>query len=86
MGVVAAEAVVPPRETHWDALATATWRAGLVPHTRAVASEARPGPRGGKQGGVAIVCPAPQRLIEHRELIPGCAGEALVESASGTRA
>eukprot|EP00974_Lingulodinium_polyedra_P128029 11204454-Lingulodinium_polyedra.AAC.1 len=55
----------------------AAWKAGLILHTRVAASEARPGPRGGEQGGVAIICPGPQRLVEHRELVPGCAVEAL---------
>eukprot|EP00974_Lingulodinium_polyedra_P036304 3481340-Lingulodinium_polyedra.AAC.1 len=64
--------------THWDAPAAATWKVGLIPHARIAATEARPGPRGGKQGGVAIVCPAPQR---QRVLVPGCAVEALIESA-----
>eukprot|EP00974_Lingulodinium_polyedra_P129896 11211747-Lingulodinium_polyedra.AAC.1 len=42
---VATEAVVLLQETHWDALAAAAWRAGLIPHSRVAASEARPGPR-----------------------------------------
>eukprot|EP00974_Lingulodinium_polyedra_P008685 830052-Lingulodinium_polyedra.AAC.1 len=43
------------------------------PHTKVAASPARPGPRGAKQGGVAMVCPFPQRLLEHRTIVPGCA-------------
>eukprot|EP00974_Lingulodinium_polyedra_P015171 1468705-Lingulodinium_polyedra.AAC.1 len=50
---VATEAVVLLQETHWDSLAAVTWKANLIPHTRVAASKTTPGPRGGKQGGVA---------------------------------
>eukprot|EP00974_Lingulodinium_polyedra_P013006 1261981-Lingulodinium_polyedra.AAC.1 len=61
------------QETHWGTQAAAAWAAGLIPHTKVAASPARPGPRGGRQGGVAIICTAPQRLLEHRVIVPGCA-------------
>ena len=77
--------VVLLQETHWDGEAAATWGSGLLPHTELAHSLARPGPNGGPQGGVAIVCPGPRRVVGQRVLVPGCAVEATVAGPAGER-
>ena len=58
------------QETHWFESALGIWEAGTFLHTRVVAATTRPGNEGGPQGGVAIVCPIPHRVVEHATLVP----------------
>eukprot|EP00974_Lingulodinium_polyedra_P057017 5484821-Lingulodinium_polyedra.AAC.1 len=49
------------------------WASGVFPHTAVVQTCARQGPRGGAQGGAAILIPSPLELVSGNELVPGCA-------------
>ena len=40
---------------------------------------------GGPQGGVAIFAPRSFRVIEENEVVPGCCGAAILQSADGVR-
>ena len=69
--------VVLLQETHWTLAAAAQW-GGLFSAAQVAHSVARMGPRGGPQGGVAVVVPFPHRVIRTREIVPGCVLEVLV--------
>eukprot|EP00974_Lingulodinium_polyedra_P015492 1499846-Lingulodinium_polyedra.AAC.1 len=71
--MVDAGTVVLLQETHWTRATAAMWASGVFPHTAVVQTCARKGPRGGAQGGAAILIPAPLELIWGKEMIPGCA-------------
>ena len=75
--------VVLLQETHWTAAAAAQW-GGLFSAARVAHSVAREGPRGGPQGGVAVVVPLPHRILETREVVPGCVLE-VVFAVCGTQ-
>eukprot|EP00974_Lingulodinium_polyedra_P024534 2374746-Lingulodinium_polyedra.AAC.1 len=47
------------------------WASGVFHHTNVVHSNARRGPRGGPQGGVAVLVPAPLVLVRQEDLVPG---------------
>ena len=63
--------VVAIQETHWDPAAEQAWEA-LLPDTRIVSTGATVGPRGGPQGGVALVIPREHELLEWKVLKEGC--------------
>ena len=71
------------QETHWDGEAEAFWTSWLFAHTDIVSSPARDGPLGGLQGGVAILCPHPAKIIAHRIIVPGCIIEATIDRGDG---
>eukprot|EP00974_Lingulodinium_polyedra_P077316 7485333-Lingulodinium_polyedra.AAC.1 len=54
-----------------------------MPLTQVAASCPRPGPRGGRQTGVAITCPSPRRISHQRDIVPGCAVEATITNGDG---
>ena len=64
------KAVLCVQETHWSPADADIWEAGTG--VTVVSAIARPGPRGGPQGGVAILIPADVGLSESRPLVPGC--------------
>ena len=70
--------IIALQETHWDEAVAARWGA-LFPGSVVLAAPARPGPNGGRQGGVAIILPAGYRCVSHRTLYEGCALEVIVE-------
>ena len=74
--------VVLLQETHWDAEAAAIWSSGVLPHGAVAHSLSRPGPQGGPQGGVAVLCPGPKRVVARKELVPGCAVAATIAGPS----
>ena len=80
--VLRAGNVVLLQEAHWTP-ATATQWGGLFKATQVAHAVARVGPRGGPQGGVAVVVPHPHRVLGNRVLAPGCALEVMV-AARGT--
>ena len=57
--------VVLLQETHWTLAAAAQW-GGLFSAAQVAHSVARVGPRGGPQGGVAVVVPFPHKVIGTR--------------------
>ena len=57
---------------------------GLFSGAQVAHSVARVGPRGGPQGGVAVVVPFPRRIIKVREMVPGCVLEVVIV-VCGTR-
>ena len=63
--------VVLLQETHWTVAAAAQW-GGLFSAAQVAHSVARVGPRGGPQGGVAVVAPFPHQILGVREMVPGC--------------
>ena len=63
--------VVAIQETHRDPAAEQAWEA-LLPDTRIVSTGATVGPRGGPQGGVALVIPREHELLEWKVLKEGC--------------
>ena len=65
------------QELHWSAQDGGVW-AGLFPACQVVSSAARPGPRGGPQGGVAIVIPDTYEVLNKRTVVPGLYVEATV--------
>ena len=67
--------VVLLQETHWTDQSAAQW-GGHFPTASVISSSSRPGPRGGPQGGVAILVPRQFRVTGHREVVPGCCVEA----------
>ena len=67
--------IVVLQETHWTEQTQALWET-LFPGTQVVATNARPGPKGGPQGGVAILVPHPYDIVEQRVIVQGCAVEA----------
>ena len=70
-------AVAMLQETHGDGEAAALC-SGILPHVDVVHNLARPGPLGGLQGGVAILCPGPGRVMARRVLVPGCVVEGFI--------
>eukprot|EP00974_Lingulodinium_polyedra_P114930 11130398-Lingulodinium_polyedra.AAC.1 len=71
--MVEAGTVVLLQETHWTKTTAAMWASGVFPHTAVVQTCAKKGPKGGAQGGAAILVPAPLEVVWWKELIPGCA-------------
>ena len=69
--------IVLLQETHWTEAAAAQW-GGLFPAVEVRHSAARAGPRGGPQGGVAVLVPRPHRVVADRVLVAGCALEVTV--------
>ena len=69
--------VVLLQETHWTVAAAAQW-GGLFSAAQVAHSVARVGPRGGPQGGVAVVVPFPHRILRTKEIVPGCVLEVTV--------
>ena len=67
--------IISLQETHWTAQSQATWKAAF-PGCNVIGSPAREGPRGGPQGGVAIIVPARYSITASRTLVEGCAIEA----------
>ena len=66
------------QETHWLVGDMAIW-GGLFPGAEVVvATEARPRPNGGPQGGVAIVIPVKYEVLGRRTVVPGLCVEATV--------
>ena len=63
--------IVAIQETHWDSRDEAVWQ-GMFPGTDVVSSPARLGPRGGPQGGIALLAPRPYELMAQREVLAGC--------------
>eukprot|EP00974_Lingulodinium_polyedra_P011005 1059780-Lingulodinium_polyedra.AAC.1 len=70
------------QETHWAKATAPVWASGVFPHTAVVQTCARQGPRGGAQGGTAILIPSPLELISWSELVPGCAVSARTRDPS----
>ena len=66
------------QETHWSPEDQAVWGA-CFPAAQLFAAPAVQGPRGGPQGGVAILLPLGVRVVAHRVLVPGCALEVRAE-------
>ena len=66
------------QETHWSEADLAVWGA-CFPASTLLAAHAVLGPRGGPQGGVAILLPQGMAVLSHRVLVPGCALEVCVE-------
>ena len=69
--------VVLLQETHWSEADIAVWQTSF-PAATVLASAAAAGPRGGPQGGVAILLPAEFQVTSRAELVPGFALEAHV--------
>ena len=67
------------QETHWSDTSQAIW-AGLFPAATVVSAPGRPGPTGGRQGGVAIIIPAGWSLVDSAIRVEGCCVEAVVRS------
>ena len=74
---IGAGIIVALQETHWAARDIAVW-SGLLPGAEVVASEARPGPNRGPQGGVALVIPLRYDMLSSRTVITGLCAEATV--------
>ena len=85
--LTASGALLGLAETHWDSAHIALWRT-LFPGAEVRASPARVGPRGGPQGGVALVIPN-GITIEGDSVTPpecgGCAICTIIRLANGTR-
>ena len=60
------------QETHWSREDEAVW-APLFPTARLHATPAVPGPRGGAQGGVAVLLPHGADVLRTAEAVPGSA-------------
>ena len=60
------------QETHWRQEDVAVWRT-LLPAATVIASAATDGPRGGPQGGVAILLPPAYQAVGAPLRVPGCA-------------
>jgi len=74
--------VVLVQETHWTAADAAVWHARF-PAAHLRHSEATEGPRGGPQGGVAVLVPQALTVLSNRVLVPGRAIEVTVRLESG---
>ena len=62
--------IVAVQETHWTEADAAVW-GSLFPGSQVFASPATRGPRGGPQGGVALLIPHPWVARQVREVLPG---------------
>ena len=67
--------VVTVQETHWSVGDMAIW-SGFFAGAEVVATEARPGPNGEPQGGMAIVVPVKYEIVDRRLIVPGLCVEA----------
>ena len=74
---VGAGIIVALQETRWAARDIAVW-SGLFPGAEVVASEARPRPNRGPQGGVALFIPLRYEIQSSRAVITGLCAEATV--------
>ena len=74
---IGAGTVVTIQETHWSVGDMAIW-SGLFAGAEVVAAEARLGPNGGPQGGVAIVIPVRYEVLGRRTVVPGLCVEATI--------
>ena len=72
------KAIVVLQETHWTPQAEAMWET-LFPGSKIFSTPARPGPKGGPQGGVAILVPHPFIAVPHKTLADGCTIEVTVQ-------
>ena len=61
LGRIRGNSVVCLQELHWSEQDASIW-AGLFPACQVVSTAARPGPRGGPQGGERSSCPRPSKL------------------------
>ena len=82
--VLRSGSVVLLQETHWTECAAAQW-GGLFAAAQVAHAPSRLGPRGGPQGGVAVIAPHPHRILSSRILVPGCAIEAVLALDGGER-
>ena len=74
--------IVAVQETHWTEADAAVW-GGLFPGSQVASSPASRGPRGGPQGGVALLIPHPWVVLQVREVLPGRYLEADVAQGPG---
>ena len=74
--------IVLLQETHWRPEDEAIWRT-LLPAATVVASPAVNGPRGGPQGGTAIMLPPACTLVGLPSRVPGVAVGCEVEAPGG---
>ena len=70
------------QETHWDTAAIAIWET-LFPTAAVVAAPATQGPRGGPQGGVAVLLPAGLTLQSRNTLAAGAGIEVVAADPTG---
>ena len=69
--------IVVIQATDWRGSDAAIWE-GLFPGAEVVATDARPGPNDGPQGGVAVIVPIKYEVFDRRTVVPGLCVEATV--------
>ena len=71
------------QETHWDEPAGNLWD-NMFPGAEVAWTASRLGPRGGPQGGVAIIVPHGRRILDTHVDVPGCCLTVTILEPDGT--